>query len=85
MKAMTATEVRQNFGQFLDFGIQEPVVIKRHERELGIFLPMPLYRNLLSAQNRKITDSMDKIQSEARKSGLAEADLESILADENPS
>jgi hypothetical protein len=46
---------------------------------------MPLYRNLLSAQNRKITDSMDKIQSEARKSGLAEADLEAILAKENPS
>ncbi|MEN9469268.1 MAG: hypothetical protein RL630_1001 [Verrucomicrobiota bacterium] len=33
----------------------------------------------------KITDSMDKIQSEARKSGLAEADLEAILAKENPS
>ena len=34
MKAMTASEARQNFGQFLDYGIQEPVVIKRHQRYL---------------------------------------------------
>jgi PHD/YefM family antitoxin component YafN of YafNO toxin-antitoxin module len=70
MKAMTASEARQNFGQFLDYGIQEPVVIKRHQRDLGVFLPMALYRNLVSAQNRKITRSMDKLQAEARRSGL---------------
>ena len=33
---MTATEARQNFGQFLDFGIQELVVIRRQNRELGV-------------------------------------------------
>lgn len=85
MKAMTASEARQNFGQFLDYGIQEPVVIKRHERELGVFLPMALYRNLVSAQNRKITRSMDKLQAEARKSGLTAAALDRLLAAENPS
>jgi PHD/YefM family antitoxin component YafN of YafNO toxin-antitoxin module len=69
MKAMTASEARQNFGQFLDYGIQEPVVIKRHQRDLGVFLPMALYRNL---------------QAEARRSGLAAAALDRLLAAENP-
>lgn len=85
MKAMTASEARQNFGQFLDYGIQEPVVIKRHQRDLGVFLPMALYRNLVSAQNRKITRSMDKLQAEARRTGLTAAALDRLLAAENPS
>jgi len=85
MKAMTASEARQNFGQFLDYGIQEPVVIKRHQRDLGVFLPMALYRNLVSSQNRKVAKSMDKLQSEARQSGLTAAQLNRLLATENPS
>jgi hypothetical protein len=46
---------------------------------------MALYRNLVSAQNRKITRSMDKLQAEARKAGLTAAALDGLLAAENPS
>jgi hypothetical protein len=46
---------------------------------------MALYRNLVSAQNRKITRSMDKLQAEARKAGLTAAALDRLLAAENPS
>ena len=80
---MTATNARQNFGQFLDFGIQEPVVIGRQKRELGVFLPMALYRKLVAGENRKITDAMDKLQSQA--GGLPESTLEALLKQENPS
>ena len=80
---MTATEARQNFGQFLDFGIQEPVVIRRQKRELGVFLPMALYRKLVAGENRRITEAMGRLQSEA--GGLSESALESLLEDENPS
>jgi hypothetical protein len=40
---------------------------------------------LISAQNRKIAKSMEKLQSEARKSGLNAAQLARLLASENPS
>jgi len=83
MKTMTATEARQNFGQFLDFGIQEPVVICRQKRELGVFLPMALYRKLVAVENRKILNVMDTLQSQA--AGLSESALEDLLAKENPS
>lgn len=46
---------------------------------------MALYRNLVSARNRKIAKSMDKLQSEARPSGLTAAQLNRLLATENPS
>lgn len=85
MRAMTASEARQNFGQFLDYAIQEPVVIKRHQRDLGVFLPMALYRSLIATQNRKITRSMDKLQAETSRSGLTEEALEELLSKENPS
>ncbi len=82
MRTMTATDARQNFGQFLDFGIQEPVVIRRQKRELGVFLPMALYRRLVAGENRKILQAMDKLQS--RTDGLSESNLEALLKEENP-
>ena len=85
MRAMTASEARQNFGQFLDYAIQEPVVIKRHQRDLGVFLPMALYRSLVSGQNRKITGAMDELQAEAGRAGLTEEALDQVLSEENPS
>ena len=80
---MTATDARQNFGQFLDFGIQEPVVIRRQKRELGVFLPLALYRKLVAGENRKIAEAMGRLQSEA--GGFSESALEALLEDENPS
>lgn len=85
MKTMTATAARQNFGQFLDFGIQEPVVIKRQKRDLGVFLPMALYRKLVEGENRKLIQAMDNLQAEAASSGLSESDLNLLLKEENPS
>jgi PHD/YefM family antitoxin component YafN of YafNO toxin-antitoxin module len=85
MKTMTASRVRQNFGQFLDFGIQEPVVIKRQKRALGVFLPMALYRKLVEGENRKVMEAMDQLQAEAGDGGLTESELDGLLEAENPS
>lgn len=79
MKTMSATDARQNFGQFLDFGIQEPVVIKRQKRELGVFLPMALYRKFVAAENLKITQSMKALQAEAGRGGLSQRALDKLL------
>lgn len=83
MRTMTATDAKQNFGQFLDFGIQEPVIIRRQKRELGVFLPMALYRKLVAGENRKITQAMDRLNSQVE--GLSESVLEDLLNQENPS
>jgi PHD/YefM family antitoxin component YafN of YafNO toxin-antitoxin module len=84
MKTMTATNVRQNFGEFLDFGIQEPVVIKRQKRALGVFLPMALYRKLVEGENRKLLQAMDKLQAEAIAGGLTDSELDPLLKDQTP-
>jgi hypothetical protein len=82
---MTASEVRQNFGQFLDYGIQEPVVVKRQKRELGIFLPIALYRQMIAGQNRQLLNRLDAVQAETAAKGLSESALDELLSQKEPS
>ncbi len=79
---MSATDARQNFGQFLDFGIQEPVSIKRQKRDFGVFVPMAFYRRLVAVENREITQSMEALQAEAGTGGLSESTLDVLLEEE---
>lgn len=82
---MTATDARQNFGQFLDYGIQEPVLIRRQKRELGVFLPMPLYKRLVAQQNLEVIQAMERLQTEASATAFSEAELDALLREANPS
>lgn len=85
MKSMTATDARQNFGQFLDYGIQEPVLIKRQKRELGVFMPMSLYKKLVASQNLKVIHAMENLQGEVSVGTLSESELDTLLKEVNPS
>jgi len=63
--------------------MKEPVIIRRQKRELGVFLPMALYRKLVAGENCKITQAMDRLNSQVE--GLSESVLEDLLNQENPS
>ena len=60
--------------------MKEPVIIRRQKRELGVFLPMALYRKLVAGENRKITQAMDRLNSQVE--GLSESVLEDLLNQE---
>ena len=79
MKMMTATHIRQNFGEFLECVIQEPVVIKRQKREMGVVLPISLYRKLIAQNNRAIGGALDDLQ--AGVNGLTQKTLDKLLAE----
>ena len=79
MKIMSATHIRQNFGEFLECVIQEPVVIKRQKREMGVVLPIALYRKLIAQNNQAIIGALDELQSGV--SGLTEQALDELLAE----
>lgn len=79
MKIMSATHIRQNFGEFLECVIQEPVVIKRQKREMGVVLPIALYRKLIAQNNQAIIGALDELQSGV--SGLSEQALDELLAE----
>ena len=40
MITMSSTEARTKFGEFLDKGSHEPIIVKRQNRAVGAFIPM---------------------------------------------
>jgi len=85
MITMTSTEVRQNFGEFLEKGSRQPIIIKRQNREIGAVVPMQEYMKLRQLQRRELDQAITEISQEAKANGLTEALLQDILTEMNPS
>ncbi|MEM1156796.1 MAG: type II toxin-antitoxin system Phd/YefM family antitoxin [Verrucomicrobiota bacterium] len=85
MITMTSTEVRQNFGEFLEKGSRQPIIIKRQNREIGAFVPMEEYQKLRQLQRQELDQAITGISQEAKANGLTEALLQDILTEVNPS
>ena len=85
MITMTSSEVRQNFGEFLDKGSREPVIIKRQNREIGAFVPIEDYKKLRQLRMEELDHAVAALSDEAKANGLTEALLNDILSEVNPS
>ena len=85
MITMTSSEVRQNFGEFLEKGSREPVIIKRQNREIGAFVPIEDYKKLRQLRIEELDHAVAGLSDEAKANGLTEALLNDILSEVNPS
>jgi PHD/YefM family antitoxin component YafN of YafNO toxin-antitoxin module len=85
MIIMTSTEARTKFGDFLEKGSREPVIIKRQQREIGAFIPIEEYRRLRKLSIRELNEAAHQISDQASARGLTEEKLNEILAEINPS
>jgi len=82
---MTSTEVRQNFGEFLEKGSRQAIIIKRQNREIGAFVPMEEYKKLRQLQRKELGQAVSGLSEEAKANGLTEALLLDILTEVHPS
>ena len=82
---MSSTEARQNFGEFLDRGSRTPVLVKRKNREVGVFVPVEKFRRMEVLKSEQLRLAVERISNEARTDGLTEDILSSILEEVNPS
>jgi hypothetical protein len=85
MITMTSTEARTNFGDFLDKGSKEAVIIKRQRREIGAFIPIDEYRRLRKLSIRELNETARHVSEQASERGLTEEKLNAILEEINPS
>lgn len=85
MITMSSTEARANFGDFLDKGSREPVIVKRQNREVGAFVPMADWEKLRKMRMKELDDLVKAASKEAAANGLTEEILNEILAEVNPS
>ena len=82
---MTSTEARQNFGEFLEKGSRQPVIIKRQNREVGAFIPMADLEKLRKLRTQELDKMAKALSSEGEANGFTEAVLNEILDEVNPS
>ena len=85
MITMTSTEARQNFGEFLEKGSRQPVIIKRQNREVGAFIPMADLEKLRKLRMQELDEVAKALSAEGEANGFTEAVLNEILDEVNPS
>jgi len=69
MKTISAKEVKNAFGTFLDSAQREPVMITKHDRPVGIFFSMHDIESLI-----QVSDSFKEEIRNGIKAGLADVE-----------
>ncbi len=85
MVVMSSTQARQNFGEFLDRGSREIIIVKRQNRQVGAFVPISDLEKLRKLKAQELQNAALSVAEEAAEYGMNEAVLEEILAEINPS
>lgn len=81
MRMMSATEAKQNLALLLDSAQTEPVVIRRHERDVAVVLSPREYDRLRAINTAEFERFCDRVGQRAEAAGLTEDELASILAE----
>jgi prevent-host-death family protein len=83
MKRVPATEAKNRLGAILDDAQHEPIVIRRHDRDIAVVLSMADYERLRSGNIRVFLDLRSQVAAEAAANGLTEDRLNTLLADDD--
>ena len=83
MKTITAREAKNRFGQLLDAAQRTPVSVTKNGRAVTVMLSTELYDQLRGSAWERLATTMDGMAEEASASGLTNAKLDALLADES--
>ena len=81
MLGVSATDAKQRLAALLDTAQREPVVIRRHDRDVAVLLSVDLYERMRGARIQEFQRFCDRVAEEAKARGMNEAVLEEILRD----
>ena len=81
MTELAARDAKNRFGHLLDVAQSGPVCVTRKGRAVGVMMSIRQYELLRGVAWEQLRSSMDALGREA--SGLTEAGLETLLADES--
>ena len=80
---MTATEAKQNLAALIDAAQREPVVVRRHDRDVAVVLSPQEYDRLRGANLQEFQRLCDEIAERAAARGLTPEILDDILKDDD--
>jgi prevent-host-death family protein len=78
--AYSATEAKQNFAAMLDAAAKQPVVIRRHDRDIAMLISPEEYARLHRLNVEKLLALCDQAGKEAEANGLTDEILADLLA-----
>jgi antitoxin Phd len=82
MRTISATEAKQCFAAVLDAAQREPVVIRRHERDVAVLLSSEEYERMRDFYTNELEELCSRVSAQAKARGMNEAVLEDLLKDE---
>lgn len=82
MRIISATDAKQGFAAMIDTAQREPVMIRRHDRNVAVLLSAEEYEEMRSLYARKLERLCNRVSAQAKARGLNEAILTDMLRDE---
>jgi prevent-host-death family protein len=82
MQHVSASNAKQRLAALLDAAQREPVVIRRHERDVAVLLSAHEFERLRTLNAAEFQRFCDRVGQRAAARGLDKASLNRLLADE---
>ena len=79
MKSVPATEAKNRLGAILDEAQREPIVIRRHDRDIAVVLSMADYERLRAGNIQAFLELRNEVAAQAAASGLTDERLAKLL------
>jgi prevent-host-death family protein len=82
MRSVSATAAKQNFAAVLDDAQREPVMIRRHDRDVAVLVSPADYARLRGIRIEELRRLSERVSTVAAARGMNEEVLQKLLADE---
>ncbi len=82
MRYVSSTELKQRLGAVLEAAQQEPVMVRRHDREIAVVLSPREYERLRDAGIAEFQRYCDRVSAQAAARGMTEEKLQQLLSED---
>jgi len=79
MRQVSASDLRKDFAHIMDTAQQEPVIVRKHDRDYVAIISIADYEQLVKLKNQRLQQLAREIGEEAQKNGLTPEILNEIL------
>ena len=81
MKVVSSTDLKQRSGALIDAAQREPVLIRRHDRDVAVIISAEEYERIRRINVEEFQKFCDRVGEEAVRRGMTEEILADILKD----
>jgi len=81
MKVVSSTDLKQRSGALIDAAQREPVLIRRHNRDVAVMISAEEYERIRRINVDEFQKFCDRVGEEAARRGMTEEILADILKD----